>query len=192
VCVLMLLAAPGRPLFYWGARPALIETGPLPSPGVEAQVVEVHAAIDRDDLVLRVTFDRPVSHAIRLPDGTPVSGRLRAVLHLDADGERATGWDAGSGDLRTGAELRVEVGVLALGADAQEKRPAQAIVMGSLFSLGRDGRRRSVWRSDDAAADRVSVRGDGIELRIPATGAREGSRLILTAGDRVLDGRLRP
>src|SRR6266481_1758396 len=76
---------------------------------------------------------------IYLPGGLPVSGRLRAVVYVDADADRATGWDLGPDDLRTGAEYRLEVGVLALGADEEEKLPAQALVTAFLASLGRDG-----------------------------------------------------
>src|SRR5260370_24124024 len=82
---LLLAPAPGRPLFYWGARSAVIATGAEPGQGIEAQVLEVHAALDKGDLVLRLTFDRPVHAAIYLPGRVPVSARLRAGLFLDAD-----------------------------------------------------------------------------------------------------------
>ncbi len=191
---LLLAPAPGRPLFYWGARPPVIATEAEPGQGVEAQVLEVHAALDEGALVLRFTFDRPVQDAIYLPGGVPVSGRLRAVVYIDADADRATGWDLGPGDLRTGAEYRLEVGVVALGADEEEKLPAQALVTAFLASLGRDGRRKSVWRGDDAAApERISVHGEWIELKLPGEiTVKEGARVVLTAGDRVWDGRVRP
>lgn len=193
--LLLLAAVPGRPLFYWGARPALIATEAEPGQGVEAQVTEVHAALDQGELVLRFTFDRPVQDAIYLPGGAPVSGRLRAILYVDADADRTTGWDTGPDDLRTGAELRLEVGVVALGADPEEKLPAQALVTAFLAALGRDGRRKSLWRGDDESApQQVSVRGEWVELRLPARGpvVGAGARLVLAAGERVWDGRLRP
>ena len=193
--LLLLAPPPGKPLFYWGARPPAIATEAAPGQGVEAQVLEVHAALDEGGLVLRVTFDRPVQDAIYLPGGLPVSGRLRAVVYVDADADRATGWDLGPDDLRTGAEYRLEVGVLALGADEEEKLPAQALVTAFLASLGPDGRRRSVWRGDDAAApERISVHGEYVELRLPARelAVKEGARVVLTAGNRVWDGRVRP
>jgi hypothetical protein len=187
----LLLLAPGRPLFYWGARPPVIATEETAAKGVEARVLEVHAALDKGSLVLRFTFDRPVHDAIYAAGGAPVSGRLHAVLYVDADADRTTGLDAGPGDLRTGAEYRLEVGVVALGADADEKLPAQALVTAFLASLGTDGRRKSLWRGDDAASpEQVSVRGDGIEVRLPEGIVKEGARLVFTAGDRSWDGRL--
>jgi hypothetical protein len=192
---LLLVPAPGRPLFYWGARPPLIATEAEPGQGVEAQVLEVHAALDKGDLVLRLTFDRPVHDAIYLPGGVPVSGRLRAVLYLDADADRTTGWDAGPDDLRTGAEYRLEIGVVALGADEEEKLPAQALVTAFLASLGREGRRKSLWRGDDGGApEHIAVNGEWIELRLPPLelGVKEGARLVLAAGERVWNGRVRP
>ncbi len=190
----ILLLVSGRPLFYWGARPPVIATETAPSQGVEAQVLEVHAALDEGGLVLRFTFDRSVRDATYLQGGAPVSGRLRAVLFVDADNDRATGWDLGPNDSRTGAEYRLEVGVVALGEDQDEKLPAQALVTAFVAALGRDGRRKSLWRGDDAAApQQVSVRGEWVEVRLPPeVVVKGGARLILTAGDRVWDGRLRP
>jgi hypothetical protein len=192
---LILLAAPGRPLFYWGARPATILADPPSARGVEAQVTEVHAAVDKGDLVVRFTFDRAVKEALYLPDGAPVSGRLRAALDIDADGDRGTGLDSGPADLRTGADHRVEVGVVALGRDEDEKLPARALVTAALLGLAPDGRRRSLWRVDDADhPQNVSIRGEGVELRVPLgkVPARAGSRLILSQGEKVYDGRLKP
>lgn len=191
---LLLVPMQGRPLFYWGARPAVIATEAEPGQGMEAQVLEVHAALDKGDLVVRLTFDRPVHDAIYLPGGVPVSGRLRAILYLDADADRATGWDAGPDDLRTGTEYRLEVGVVALGADEEEKLPAQALVTAFLASLGREGRRKSLWRGDDAGApEQIMVHGEYIELRLPPLemAAKEGVRLVLTAGERIWNGRVR-
>jgi hypothetical protein len=136
---LILLGAPGRPLFYWGARPATILADAPPARGVEARVTEVHAALDKRDLVVRFTFDRAVKEALYLKDGAPVSGRLRAALDIDADADRATGIASGVGDLRTGADHRVEVGVVALGRDDEEKLPARALVTAALLGLAPRG-----------------------------------------------------
>ncbi len=192
---LLLATLPGRPLFYWGARPPVIATEAEADGGPEAQVLEVHAALDKGDLVLRLTWDRPVQEALYLPSGEPVSGRLRAVLYLDADGNRATGFDQGPRDLRTGADFRLELGVVALGADKEESLPAQALLTAFLASLTPDGRRRLLWRGDDAAnPDRVSQRGEWVELRLPGAplGLRPGARLILSVGERSWDGRIPP
>jgi hypothetical protein len=192
---LILLGAPGRPLFYWGARPATILADAPPARGVEARVTEVHAALDKRDLVVRFTFDRAVKEALYLKDGAPVSGRLRAALDIDADADRATGIASGVGDLRTGADHRVEVGVVALGRDDEEKLPARALVTAALLGLAPDGRRRSLWRADDADnPQQVSIRGEWVELRLPLgkVPARVGSRLILSQGEKAYDGRLKP
>jgi hypothetical protein len=191
----MFLLTAGRPLFYWGARPPVIATETAPGRGVEAQVLEVHGALDQGALVLRFTFDRSVRDATYLPSGAPVSGRLRALLYVDADGDRATGWDLGPGDLRTGSEYRLEVGVVALGEDEDEKLPAQALITAHVASLGPDGRRKSVWRADDAAVPQeVSVRGEWVEVRLPPreVAVKAGARLVLTAGEQIWDGKLRP
>jgi hypothetical protein len=85
--------------------------------------------------------------------------------------------------------------VVALGEDEDEKLPAQALVTAFVAALGRDGRRKSLWRGDDAASPRqVSVRGEWVEVKLPPleVAVKGGARLILTAGDRVWDGRLRP
>jgi hypothetical protein len=205
-----LLLAEGPPLFYWGARPAVITVeaaecvGPDCSkpPGaspeapatdsVSARVQEVHAALDRGALVLRFTFDRSVREAKQLPDGSPVSGRLRATLYLDRDADRATGLEEGPTDLRTGADLRLEVGVITVGEDAEEGRKASALITATLAELARDGRRKTLWRGDEAANPRqVSARGDWLELRLPSSPAvAPGARLILAQDGRALDGRL--
>jgi hypothetical protein len=189
--LLALLAAEGRPLFYWGARPPVIVTGPAEraeAGGVEARVREVHAAADGDDLVLRLTFDRPVREAMYV-GGAPASGRLRAVIYLDDDDDRTTGLDEGAMDLRTGAERRLELGVLAMGADPDEKREASAVLSATLHALSREGRRRTLWRADDAASpERVSARGEWVEIRMP--GARPRTRIVLTGGGHAWDGRL--
>src|SRR5512136_527624 len=141
-------SAEGRPLFYWGARHPVITAPAAATGGVEAQVVEIHAARDKDDLVLRFTLDRPVQDAIRLPDGSPISGRLRAILYVDADDDRRTGWDQGPNDLRTGADGRLDLGAVSIGEDPEEKRPAGVVVSATLYSLTIEGRRRTLWRGD--------------------------------------------
>src|SRR5262245_8128609 len=143
--------------------------------GEEARVLELHAAHDKGDLVLRFSFDRPVREALWLPDGTPVSGRLKAVVYIDTDDDRRTGTQEGPSDLRTGAERRIELGALALGEDAEEHRSAAALVSATLQSLTQDGRRRTLWRADSELTARVSAHGDAVELRVPAdrVGAEE-------------------
>ena len=90
--VLLVTQAPGRPLFYWGARPATIVIHAAAGAGIAARVTEIHGIVDEGDLVLRVSFDRAVSDALYLPSGAPVSGRLRAALYVDGDVNRSTGW----------------------------------------------------------------------------------------------------
>lgn len=190
--------AEGRPLFYWGSRPPLLSV-PAPAAGApssdEARVVELHAARDGGGVVLRFTFDRTVAAATHLPDGTPVSGRLRAVVYFDSDGDRATGWRAGASDLRTGADRRLEIGVLSLGADPEEQVAAQAVVTAGLHALDARGRRRTLWQADDAAdLQSVSARGEWLEVRLPASAwaGNDRARLILAVGEQVLDARLPP
>lgn len=190
--LLALLAGEGRPLFYWGARPAAITRHPPRVRGDDAAAVEVHVALDGDGWLVRFTFDRPVREARYLPDGSPVSGRLRAVLFLDVDDERGTGLDHGPGDPRTGADRSVEVGVLSLGEDPEEKRAAAALVTAMLAELRRDGRRRIVWRTDDdASPTEVSAHGEWVEVRLPAdrVGLESGARLILASPDGLWEGR---
>lgn len=188
----VLLAPEGRPLFYWGARPAVVAVPPASGESDDARVTELHAALDGADLVLKFTFDRPVEAALRLPDGSPVSGRLRAVLDIDGDDDRETGFDAGALDLRTGAERRLELATRYLGADPDEARVPAVQVTARLVELRKDGTRRTLWRADDSEEERVSWRGDAVEMRVPAARLQLGPRprLILVAGERALDGRL--
>jgi hypothetical protein len=189
----LLQAASGPPLAYWGSRPPVIATEPDGARGDEARVLEVHAARREADLVLRLTLDRPVRSALYLPRGEPVSGRLHAVLYLDADAERSTGLDEGPGNLRTGADYRLEIGVLMLGEDAEEKRRAAALVTASLAALAADGRRRDVWQTDDAAQPRrMALYGEWVEVRLPGAvvALRPGARLVLAQGQQTWDGRL--
>jgi len=195
--LLTLVAASGegRPLFYWGARPATVTAPASAQKEVEAQVVEVHGARDKGDLVLRFTLDRPVSEAIHLPDGTPVSGRLRALLYVDADDDRGTGWAQGSGDLRTGADLSVDLGAVSIGEDPDEKLPAGVVVSITLYSLTTEGRRRTLWRGDDDSEPaRVSAHGEWVEVRLPADALRLSprARLILAGAGGPHDGRIGP
>jgi len=189
----LVAAAESRPLFYWGARAAVIAAPALSTPSLEARVLEVHAAQDALGLVLRLTFDRPLRETLHLADGSPVSGRLRAVLYCDSDGDRATGWRAGENDLRRGSEWRLEIGTLAVGADAQEQLEAQSLVTVNLQALAQDGSRHSLWRADQGAAPRqIAVRGEWLELRLPREHSRASARprLILADGDTLLDGRI--
>jgi len=188
----VLLAVEGRPLFYWGARPAVVTMNEPAAKGEEAVVLELHAARDKADLVLRFSFDRPVREALWLPDGTPVSGRLKAVVYIDTDDDRRTGAQEGTADLRTGAERRIELGALAMGEDAEEHRAAIALVSATMQGLTQEGRRRTLWRADSDVPSRVSVHGDAIELRVPAdrVGADGKCRFVLLSGGDVRDGRL--
>ena len=132
--------------------------------------------------------------ATRLPDGAPVSGRLRATLLIDRDADRATGLDQGPDDLRTGADLRLEVGVVAMGEDAEEHRPAMAVVTVTLASLSHEGRRQTLWRADDSEEGSRQVRtsGEWLEIRLPAeAGVLPAARLVLNLQSRTLEGRLR-
>lgn len=188
----LMLAAEGRPLFYWGARPAVVAMQEPATKTDEALVLELHAANDKGDLVMRFSFDRPVREALWLPDGTPVSGRLKAVVYIDTDDDRRTGTQEGASDLRTGAERRIELSALAMGEDAEEHRAATALVAATLHGLTQEGRRRTLWRADSELPNRVSVRGEFVELRVPAdrVGADARCRFVLVSGGDVRDGRL--
>jgi hypothetical protein len=143
--------------------------------------------------VLRFDLDRAVRAALFLEDGTPVSGRIRAVLYIDADDDPRTGFDAGANDLRTGADDRLDIGSVSIAADPEESRPASAIVAATFYSLTRDGRRRTLWRADDEAEPRrVSAHGEWIEVRLPPEAFRPGvaARLILATEAAVHAGRL--
>ena len=185
-----LLLAPQ--VFEWGRRLPVIVAEPAGAGGPQASVVEVHAAVDGGDLRLRLTLDRPAAEALYLPDGKPVSGRLRTVLYLDADDDRQTGLDEGARDLRTGAERRLDVEVISVGADADEARAARAVVAATLRGLTRDGRRRVLWRGDDTGVGGVATAGRFVEIRIPAAQVSLGprARLILDAGGRTWAGQI--
>jgi len=190
---MLLAAGEGRPLFYWGARPPVVTAAEQTSVGAEAHVTEVHAAVEPKGLVLRFTFDRPARDAMHLPDGTPVSGRLRAVLYLDTDDDRRSGLDQGSLDPRTGADGRLEVGVVSVGEDPEEKRKASAVLTVTLSSLARDGRRKTLWRGDaEGSPSEVSAHGEWVEVRVPVSAVepRPPLRLVLAEGDRTFEGRL--
>jgi len=190
----LVLASQGPPLFYWGSRPPVV-LREVSAKGPEARVLEVHAVRDGADLVVRLTFDRPVSEAVTTAEGAPVSGRLQAVLYFDVDDDRTTGFAAGSRDFRTGAERRLEVGTQYLGEDPPE-RPAPAVAVRlTLSSVARDGLRRTLWRRDDTDVPRViRVSGEWLEARVPLDrmGLEARPRLILVDGDQAWDGRLEP
>jgi hypothetical protein len=188
----LLLAPEGRPLFYWGSRTPIVVADYGPGESTEPRVVEVHAARDGADLVLRFSFDRPVAGALRLADGTPVSGRLRATLYIDADDDRTSGLSGGPKDLTAGAERRVDVGTLFLGEDPEENRKADVLVSVTLWGLQTEGRRRQLWRGDDSSEPgRVSWRGEWVEVRLPEArvGLDARSRFVIADGDRAWDGR---
>jgi hypothetical protein len=193
LALLFLLPPEGRPLFYWGARPAVIAATPVPSGGTEAHVTEVHAAVEQNDLFVRFTFDRSVRDVLYSPEGQPISGRLRARLYIDADGDRKSGLDEGPGDLRTGAEARLDLGVVAMGEDAEEKLEARALVTVAVVGLTPPGRRRTLWRADDDAnPQQVSAHGDAVEVRVPGSVLKlqPRARIVLTAAEKVWDGLL--
>jgi hypothetical protein len=176
------LAVEGRPLFYWGARPPVIAAERPAGESAEAQVTEVHAALDKGTLVVRFTLDRAVHAATHLPDGRPVSGRLRAVLYIDTDAERLTGLGPGSPTALVGADRRLEIGSLYVGEDEEEARPAEAFVTAALALLRPGGGRRTLWRGDHAATPaNVSAHGPWIEVRLPPIGGEvePGARLVL-------------
>jgi len=189
-----LLVGAGRPLFYWGATPAVVIAQVQKGQGLEAQVEEVAVVADQGGLVFRLAFDRPVSDVLHLPNGAPVSGRLRAALYLDADDDRKTGLAQGPLDLRTGADYQIEIGVLALGADEEEKRPAQALIIATLFSLT-GARRKTVWRADDTTEPTVvSAYHEWLDVRLPAgaVALEPGARVILASSGHSWDGRYQP
>jgi hypothetical protein len=194
--LLALLLFEGRPLFYWGARPAVVTVeAPGEPAGVAARVIEVHAAAEPRGLVLRFTFDREALAAMRLPDGTPVSGRLRAALYLDTDDDRKTGLAQGSLDPRTGAERHLEIGVISVGEDPEEGRKASAVLTATLSSLTADGRRKVLWRGDaEGSPTSVSAHGEWVEVRLPpdAVEPRAPMRLVLAEANRTFEGRLVP
>jgi len=195
VLALLTLAmpAPEARVFEWGSRPPAIVGAPRGG-GDEAAVASVHAALDGAELVVRFTFDRPVQRALYGKDGAPVSGRLRAVLYVDVDDDRRTGLAAGPEDPRTGTDRRLEVGVIAVGADPDENLGASAVVTASLSDLA-GKRRRARWRGDTAATPRqVSTGGTWVEVRLLSERGpfKRTARLVLAEGERFLEGRLRP
>lgn len=194
VLLALLVPAEGRPLHYWGGRaPTVVAEAPTGSTG-DARALEVHALADTAGLLLRFTFDRPVRDALRLPDGAPVSGRLQAVLYLDLDDDRTTGFDGGPHDLRTGADARLELGTVFLGADPDEgRRDPVAVVTAVLDGLDGEGRRQRLSSFDQLSAPgALSVYGEWVDLHLSCGPPRPRARLILAVGDRVWDGRLAP
>jgi hypothetical protein len=197
LALIVALAVPGAEAgFAWGNRPPVIarDAATPPREGLVAKVVSVHAAVDGADLVLRFTFDRPVQRAMYAESGAPVSGRLRAILYVDADDNRKTGLLAAANDPRAGADRRLEVGVVAVGADPEENLGSSAVVTAALSDLA-GKRRRSRWRGDAAATPRQVVTGARfVEVRL--TGERgpwkRTSRVVLAEDDVLLEGRLKP
>jgi hypothetical protein len=190
--VAALLASEG-PGFAFGNRPPVIRA-PAAAGGDVAAVTAVHAALDGAALVVRFTFDRPVQRALYGADGAPVSGRLRAVLYVDADDNAKTGLAAGPKDPRTGADRRLEVGVVAVGADPEENLGASAVVTAALSDLA-GKRRRSRWRGDATATPgQVRTGGSWVEIRLDGERGpfKRTARLVLADGERFLEGRLGP
>jgi hypothetical protein len=194
LALLAALFAEDVPPFDWGRRLPVIVAGAPRRAGPEAAVVEVHAALEGGALRLRLTLDRPVQEVLYLPDGTPVSGRLRAALYLDADDDRKTGLDEGPRDLRTGAERRLDLEAISVQADPEEKRAGQGVVAATLRALTREGRRRVLWRGDDTGVGGVTTVGRFVEIRIPAAHAAIAgrARLVLDAGGRTWAGQINP
>lgn len=192
----LLAAGEGRPLFYWGARPPVVTVEmDQAAPPTDAQVVELHAAVDPRGLVVRFTFDREARSAMRLADGTPVSGRLRAVLYLDTDDDRGTGLSQGPLDARTGTERRLEIGVVSVGEDAEESRKPSAALIATVSSLEPEGRRKTLWRADaEGSPSEVSAHGEWVEVRLPPAivGPKPPIRMVVASGDRAFEGRLLP
>jgi len=193
--ILAALAVPAAqdPPFAWQSRPPVIRAAPRAG-GKEAAVSTVHAALDGAALVVRFTFDRPVQRALYGEDGAPVSGRLRAVLYVDADGDRKTGLAAGPEDPRAGADRRLEVGVVAVGANPEENLGASAVVTASLSDL-QGKRRRARWRGDAGATPgQVLTGGTWVEVRLPAERGpwKRTCRLVLAEGERFLEAGLGP
>ncbi len=188
VCTLLL--AQGGPLFYWGDRAPTVEM-PRSRAAGEPAIETVHAAREGADLLLKISYDRPLSEALQLSDGTPVSGRLRALLYLDCDAERKSGLEGREDDARVGAERLIEVGVMALGADEEEHLPARALVMVGISELLPRGERKITWQADEDTEPKViALRGHSIELRLPSglclCGPR--ARLIVAQGGELGSG----
>jgi len=193
LAALLAPAAVEGPGFSFGNRPPVIR-GAGPAGGDEAAVTEVHAALDGAGLVIRFTFDRPVQRAMYAANGAPVSGRLRAVLYVDTDDNPKTGLAAGPKDPRTGADRRLEVGVIAVGADPDENLGASAVVTAALSDLAGKSR-RTRWRGDTTATPRqVSTGGRWVEVRLDGERGpfKRTARLVLADGERFLEGRLGP
>jgi hypothetical protein len=190
----LLLLAAGRPLHYWGSRAPIVVAEVQRGAGPSAQLENVSAVMTEGSLVLRLTFDRALHDVLYLKDGSPVSGRLRATVYLDVDDDRHTGADLGPADLRTGTDFELDLGAMTLGADPEEKRPAQALVTIALVSR-QDGRRKTVWRADDSShPDAISLYGSWLDVRLPkgALSPKSGARVILVSSGRSFDGRYTP
>ena len=189
---LLLLAEPVAPAVDWGRlRPVILTE--VRTPTQEAAVREVHAAVNGSDVVLRFTLDRPVVQATHLPDNTPVSGRLRAILYVDSDDDVTTGLAGPLRDPLTGTDRRLELGVVTLGDDPDEGRRASALVVARLHGLDPNGHRHTLWQADETTAPaRLVVRAGAVELRVPGDQLKlaPASRFVLVSGSRKWSGRL--
>jgi hypothetical protein len=88
----------------------------------------------------------------------------------------------------------IEVSTLYVGADEEEEREAQARVLITIDALDARGRRERLWAGDHVdLPDRISLRGDSVEARLPrsGTGLEPGSRLVYATGDSVFEGWMR-
>jgi hypothetical protein len=176
----MLLAAEAKPLFYWGGRAPTIEMALVVRSANDPAIETVHLAREGAYLLIKISYDRPVSQALHLPDGTPVSGRLRAHLYVDCDATRTTGLTGANDDARVGSERLIELAVMALGADPEEHLSARALVTVGVYELLPGGERKSSWQVDeDTEPKAVAVHGQSVELRLPAAMCLCGPRARL-------------
>lgn len=165
----MLFLAQDAPLFYWGDRAPTVEMASRPASASDPAIETVHAARDGANLLLKISYDRPVSEGLYRPDGTPVSGRLRALLYLDCDSDRKSGLEGRDDDARVGAERLIELVVMALGADAEERLPARALITVGAYEVLAGGERKATWQADEDTEPRViALHGQSVELRLPA------------------------
>jgi hypothetical protein len=87
------------------------------------------------------------------------------------------------------------VGTQFVGEDKDEGIQAATLVSVTLFGLRPEGRRRQLWRADDASdPSRVSWRGEWVEVRIPEArvGLEAGARLVVAEGEAAWEGRFEP
>lgn len=191
---MLALLAQGRPLHYWGPSVPVIAPGVHETRPEVARVTQIHADLEDGDAFLRFVLDRAVREAMSLRDGTPVSGRLQISLYIDVDDDPETGRTGPVDEQRRGADRLIEVSTLYVGADEEEEREAQARVLITIDALDARGRRERLWAGDHVdLPDRISLRGDSVEARLPrsGTGLEPGSRLVYATGDSVFEGWMR-